>query len=43
VTEQWDPAQAKNNLTLRLMGFPARNRRSIHHTLQRLADLATMP
>ncbi|HEY3715704.1 MAG TPA: SRPBCC family protein [Jatrophihabitantaceae bacterium] len=43
VTEQWDPAQAKNKLALRLMGFPARNRRSIHHTLERLADLAAKP
>ena len=43
VTEQWDPALAKNKLALRLMGFPARNRRGIHRTLERLADIATQP
>ena len=41
VTEQWDPASAHNKLGLRFMGFPARNRRGIHRTLQRLDEIAT--
>ncbi len=43
VTEQWDPAKAKNRLVLHLCGFPARNRRSMHRTLARLDDLAALP
>ena len=41
VTEQWDARPAKNRLFLRLSGFPARNRRGIVATLDRLAELAT--
>jgi hypothetical protein len=40
VTEQWDARPAKNRLLLRLSGFPARNRKGIRATLDRLADLA---
>ena len=36
VTEQWDARPAKNRLGLRLLGFPARNRRGMQATLQRL-------
>ena len=39
VTEQWDARPAKNKLFLRLSGFPARNRKGILATLDRLADL----
>jgi len=41
VTEQWDARPAKNRFFLRLSGFPARNRKGIVATLDRLADLAT--
>jgi hypothetical protein len=37
VTEQWDARPAKNRIGLRLMGFPARNRKGIRTTLDRLA------
>ncbi len=40
VTEQWDPAKAKNRLVLRLGGFPERNRRSMRRTLARLEEFA---
>jgi hypothetical protein len=40
VTEQWDARPAKNRLFLRLSGFPARNRRGIKATLDRLESLA---
>ena len=36
VTEQWDARPAKNRFGLRLLGFPARNRRGMQATLQRL-------
>ena len=41
VTEQWDARPAKNRIILRLSGFPARNRKGILATLQRLEDLVT--
>jgi len=41
VTEQWDARPAKNRIILRLSGFPARNRKGILATLQRLDDLVT--
>lgn len=41
VTEQWDARPAKNRIILRLSGFPARNRKGILATLQRLDELAT--
>jgi Polyketide cyclase / dehydrase and lipid transport len=41
VTEQWDARRTKNRILLRLMGFPARNRRGIQNTLQQLDELAT--
>jgi hypothetical protein len=41
VTEQWDPAHAKRKLLLRLWRFPARNRRGIRRTLDRLDEIAT--
>ena len=41
VTEQWDARPAKNKLGLVLMGFPARNRRGIRATLERLEEYAT--
>lgn len=40
VTEQWDARPAWNRLFLVLAGFPARNRRGIRNTLDRLAELA---
>ncbi|MDT4938096.1 MAG: hypothetical protein QOG80_1767 [Pseudonocardiales bacterium] len=43
VTEQWDARSAHNKLGLRLMGFPARNRRGIVATLQRLDELTSTP
>jgi hypothetical protein len=39
VTEQWDARPATNRIILRLSGFPARNRKGIVATLQRLAEL----
>jgi hypothetical protein len=39
VTEQWDARTAKNRLGLRLLGFPARNRRGILATLERLEQV----
>jgi hypothetical protein len=39
VTEQWDARTAKNRLGLRLLGFPARNRRGILATLDRLEQV----
>jgi Polyketide cyclase / dehydrase and lipid transport len=41
VTEQWDARPAKNRIFLRLSGFPARNRKGIVATLDKLAELAT--
>lgn len=41
VTEQWDARPARDRLFLRLIGYPARNRRGIAATLQRLDELAT--
>lgn len=41
VTEQWDARPAKNRIGLLLLGFPARNRRGIRRTLQRLDEVAT--
>lgn len=41
VTEQWDAQKVANRLFLQLMGFPARNRRGIRATLERLDELAT--
>jgi uncharacterized protein YndB with AHSA1/START domain len=41
VTEQWDARPAKNKLGLLLLGFPARNRKGIHRTLERLDEAAT--
>jgi hypothetical protein len=41
VTEQWDARPAKNRIFLRLLGFPARNRKGIQATLDRLAEVAT--
>lgn len=40
VTEQWDARPAKNRIGLRLMGFPARNRKGIRATLDRLARVS---
>jgi hypothetical protein len=40
VTEQWDARPAKNRIVLRLLGFPARNRKGIQATLRRLDELA---
>jgi hypothetical protein len=39
VTEQWDARHVGNRLLLRLSGFPARNRKGIIATLQRLDEL----
>jgi hypothetical protein len=39
VTEQWDATNVKSRLTLRLMGFPSRNRAGIQATLKRLAEI----
>ncbi len=41
VTEQFDWSTSKSRLYIRLSGFPARNRRSIVATLERLDTLAT--
>jgi hypothetical protein len=41
VTEQWDARPAKNKLGLLLLGFPARNRKGIRRTLERLDEAAT--
>ena len=41
VTEQWDARTAKRRWGLVLLGFPARNRRGMLATLDRLAALAT--
>jgi len=41
VTEQWDPTGATSQLALRLSGFPARNRRAMRRTLERLDEVAT--
>ena len=43
VTEQWDARPAKDRLLLLVAGFPARNRRGIRATLERLADLVQQP
>jgi Polyketide cyclase / dehydrase and lipid transport len=40
VTEQWDARRVWNRITLRLSGFPKRNRAGILGTLQRLDELA---
>jgi polyketide cyclase/dehydrase/lipid transport protein len=40
VTEQWDARPAKNRIGLRVLGFPARNRKGMQATLQRLAEHA---
>ena len=39
VTEEWDARPAKNRFFLALVGFPARNRKGIVGTLQRLDEL----
>ncbi|MDP9116433.1 MAG: SRPBCC family protein [Actinomycetota bacterium] len=39
VTEQWDARGAKRRLGLRLIGFPARNRKGIAATLARLDEM----
>jgi hypothetical protein len=39
VTEQWDARHVPTRLGLVLMGFPARNRRGIKATLERLDEL----
>jgi hypothetical protein len=39
VTEQWDARPARDRIGLRLMGFPARNRRGMRATLDRLAQV----
>jgi hypothetical protein len=39
VTEEWDATAVKSRLTLRLMGFPSRNRAGIQATLKRLAEI----
>ncbi|HEY2984278.1 MAG TPA: hypothetical protein VGJ38_09015 [Jatrophihabitantaceae bacterium] len=41
VTEQWDPTRATSQLALRLSGFPARNRRAMRRTLERLEEVVT--
>jgi hypothetical protein len=41
VTEQWDARTVRNRVVLRLMGFPARNRKGIVGTLQRLDELVS--
>jgi hypothetical protein len=41
VTEQWDPTGATSQLALRLSGFPARNRRAMRRTLERLDEVVT--
>ncbi len=40
VTEQWDARPAHNRILLRLLGFPARNRRGMRATLARLEQLS---
>jgi hypothetical protein len=39
VTEQWDARPAKNRIFLRLSGFPARNRKGIVATLDKLSTM----
>jgi hypothetical protein len=39
VTEQWDARPAKNRIFLRLSGFPARNRKGILATLDKLSAM----
>lgn len=41
VTEEWDARPARTRLFLVLAGFPARNRKGIRATLDRLAGLVT--
>jgi uncharacterized protein YndB with AHSA1/START domain len=43
VTEEWDARPAKNRFFLVLAGFPARNKRGMTATLERLAEVATAP
>lgn len=43
VTEQWDARPAHNRVLLRLSGFPARNRKGIQATLQRLGEMVAVP
>jgi uncharacterized protein YndB with AHSA1/START domain len=39
VTEQWDARTVPSRLLLRILGFPARNRRGMRATLERLDEL----
>ena len=41
VTEQFDPTPSRWPLVLRLLRYPARNQRSIEHTLHRLVEWAS--
>jgi uncharacterized protein YndB with AHSA1/START domain len=41
VREEWDPANAKNHLAVRLLGFPRRNRKAMAATLVKLDALVT--
>jgi uncharacterized protein YndB with AHSA1/START domain len=41
VREEWDPTNAKNQLVVRLLGFPRRNRRAMTQTLVKLDALVT--
>jgi uncharacterized protein YndB with AHSA1/START domain len=41
VREEWGPTKAKNQLALRLLGFPRRNRKAMTETLDKLDALVT--
>ena len=41
VTEQFDPTPSRWPLVLKLLRYPARNQRSIEHTLHRLVEWAS--
>jgi uncharacterized protein YndB with AHSA1/START domain len=41
VREEWDPTHARNQLVVRLLGFPRRNRAAMARTLANLAALVT--
>jgi uncharacterized protein YndB with AHSA1/START domain len=41
VREEWDPTEAGNQLAVRLLGFPRRNRKAMAHTLVKLDALVT--
>jgi uncharacterized protein YndB with AHSA1/START domain len=43
VREEWDPTNAEHQLTVRLLGFPRRNRKAMTSTLDKLDALVTHP